>query len=101
MSKLKTFLFEILLLFFTIGIPYILGTSETVGGMVASFLIFIVLRYINYWIFAIYFSFIAITCALLLPATIWFGYPTVTMISAFLETNFQWLYYFLQDIHFI
>ena len=100
MSKLKTFLFEILLLFFTIGIPYILGTSETVGGMVASFLIFIVLRYINYWIFAIYFSFIAITCALLLPATIWFGYPTVTMISAFLETNFQEAKEFTQSLPF-
>ena len=89
MIKLKTYLFEILLLCFTIGIPYILDASETVGGMIASFSILIVLRYINYWLFAIFFSFIALTCALLLPATIWFGYPTITMISAFLETNFQ------------
>ena len=89
MNKLKTYLFEILLLLFTISIPYTLGTSETVGGMIASFLIFIILRYIYYWLFAIFFSFIALTCALLLPATIWFGYPTITMISAFLETNFQ------------
>jgi len=98
MNKLKTYLFEILLLFFAIGIPYSLGTSETVGGMAASFLIFIVLRYINYWLFAICFSFIALTCALLLPATIWFGYPTITMISAFLETNFQEAKEFTQSL---
>lgn len=98
MNKLKTYLFEILLLLFTIGIPYSLGTSETVGGMAASFLIFIVLRYINYWLFAICFSFIALTCALLLPATIWFGYPTITMISAFLETNFQEAKEFTQSL---
>ena len=53
MIKLKTYLFEILLLCFTIGIPYILDASETVGGMIASFSILIVLRYINYWLFAI------------------------------------------------
>ena len=98
MNKLKRYLFEILLLFFTISIPYTLGTSETVGGMIASFLIFIVLRYINYWLFAILFSFIALTCALLLPATIWFGYPTITMISAFLETNFQEAKEFTQSL---
>ena len=98
MNKLKRYLFEILLLFFTISIPYTLGTSETVGGMIASFLIFIVLRYINYWLFAILFSFIALTCALLLPATIWFGYPTITMISAFLETNFQEANEFTQSL---
>ena len=98
MNKLKRYLFEILLLFFTISIPYTLGTSETVGGMIASFLIFIVFRYINYWLFAILFSFIALTCALLLPATIWFGYPTITMISAFLETNFQEAKEFTQSL---
>lgn len=98
MNKLKTYLFEILLLCFTIGIPYLLGTSETVGGMIASFFIFIVLRYINYWLFAVCFSFIALTCTLLLPATIWFGYPTITMISAFLETNFQEAKEFTQSL---
>ena len=98
MNKLKTYLFEILLLLFTIGIPYSLGTYETMGGIAASFLIFIVLRYINYWLFAICFSFIALTCALLLPATIWFGYPTITMISAFLETNFQEAKEFTQSL---
>lgn len=98
MIKLKTYLFEILLLCFTIGIPYILDASETVGGMIASFSILIVLRYINYWLFAIFFSFIALTCALLLPATIWFGYPTITMISAFLETNFQEAKEFTQSL---
>ena len=98
MIKLKTYLFEILLLCFTIGIPYTLDASETVGGMIASFLILIVLRYINYWLFAIFFSFIALTCALLLPATIWFGYPTITMISAFLETNFQEAKEFTQSL---
>ncbi len=98
MNKLKTYLFEILLLLFTISIPYTLGTSETVGGMIASFLIFIILRYIYYWLFAIFFSFIALTCALLLPATIWFGYPTITMISAFLETNFQEAKEFTQSL---
>ena len=51
MNKLKTYLFEILLLLFTISIPYTLGTSETVGGMIASFLIFIILRYICYLFF--------------------------------------------------
>lgn len=98
MNKLKTYLFEILLLCFTIGIPYLLGTSETVGGMIASYFIFIVLRYINYWLFAVCFSFIALTCTLLLPATIWFGYPTITMISAFLETNFQEAKEFTQSL---
>ncbi len=98
MNKLKRYLFEILLLLFTISIPYTLGTSETVGGMIASFLIFIILRYIYYWLFAVFFSFIALTCALLLPATIWFGYPTITMISAFLETNFQEAKEFTQSL---
>lgn len=98
MNNLKTYLFEILLLCFTIGIPYLLGTSETVGGMIASYFIFIVLRYINYWLFAVCFSFIALTCTLLLPATIWFGYPTITMISAFLETNFQEAKEFTQSL---
>ena len=98
MNKLKTYLFEILLLCFTIGIPYLLGTSETVGGMIASYFIFIVLRYINYWLFTVCFSFIALTCTLLLPATIWFGYPTITMISAFLETNFQEAKEFTQSL---
>lgn len=46
MSKIKDFYFELLLLLFSIGIPFALGTTETVGGILASFFIFWVLWYL-------------------------------------------------------
>ena len=89
MNKIKKNYFELLLLLFSMGIPFALGTTETVGGMLASFLIFWLLWYLSYGVFFVFFSLVMLTCALLLPASIWFGEPTITMIGAFIETDFQ------------
>lgn len=40
MNKVKKYQFELLLLLFSILLPFLLGTTETVGGMIASFFIF-------------------------------------------------------------
>lgn len=87
MSKIKDFYFELLLLLFSIGIPFALGTTETVGGILASFFIFWVLWYLQYWLFFAFFLLILLTCTLLLPVSIWFGEPTFIMIGAFIETD--------------
>ena len=88
MSKIKDFYFELLLLLFSIGIPFALGTTETVGGILASFFIFWVLWYFQYWLFFAFFLLILLTCTVLLPVSIWFGEPTFIMIGAFIETIF-------------
>ncbi len=96
--KYKNFLFELLLLLFSVGIPFMLDTSETVGGMLASFLILLSLRYLNYWLFFAFFSLILLTCTILFPISWWFGEPTNIMIGTFLETDLQEAKEFLQSL---
>lgn len=98
MNKVKNYQFELLLLLFSILLPFLLGTTETVGGMIASFFIFWLLRYLHYWLFFFYFSLIVLTCTILLPVNIWFGEPTVIMIGAFIETDFLEAKEFIQSL---
>ena len=97
---MKKYLFEILLLLFSVAIPLALDMNLAVYGMLATFLLFLTLRRLNYWLFAIIFSFVLLTCVLFLPQIIWFGHPPATMIGAFFETDFQESKEFMQQLPF-
>ena len=95
---MKKHLFEILLLLFSVAIPFALDMNLAVYGMLATFLLFLALRRLNYWLFALVFGFVLITCVLFLPQIIWFGHPPATMIGAFFETDFQESKEFMQQL---
>ena len=97
---MKKHLFEILLLLFSVAIPFALDMNLAVYGMLATFLLFLALRRLNYWLFALVFGFVLITCVLFLPQIIWFGHPPATMIGAFFETDFQESKEFMQQLPF-
>jgi len=97
---MKKYLFEILLLLFSVAIPLALDMNLAVYGMLATFLLFLTLRRVNYWLFAIIFGFVLLTCVLFLPQIIWFGHPPATMIGAFFETDFQESKEFMQQLPF-
>ena len=97
---MKKHLFEILLLLFSVAIPFALDMNLAVYGMLATFLLFLALRRLNYWLFAVVFGFVLITCVLFLPQIIWFGHPPATMIGAFFETDFQESKEFMQQLPF-
>ena len=97
---MKKHLFELLLLLFSVAIPFALDMNLAVYGMLATFLLFLVLRQLNYWLFALVFGFVLITCVLFLPQIIWFGHPPATMIGAFFETDFQESKEFMQQLPF-
>lgn len=84
-SFFKQYAFEWLLLIFSVGIPFALGMGPAFYGILATFLIFLTLRRLSYWVFFIVFLFVLITCVLFLPQIIWFGHPPATMIGAFLK----------------
>ena len=84
---MKKYLFEIFLLIFSIGLPFALDTALPVYGMLSTFLIFLTLRRLSYWLFFAVFGFVLITSVLFLPQTLWFGHPPATMIGAFFETD--------------
>lgn len=88
LAFLKLHLFEILLLVFCIVMPYTLGRYVSLRGVLASFLFFLVLKRIHYWVFSIVFFLIVITCVLFAPIIIWFGAPPATLVGAFFETNY-------------
>ena len=88
-SFFKQYAFEWLLLIFSVGIPFALGMGPAFYGILATFLIFLTLRRLSYWVFFIVFLFVLITCVLFLPQIIWFGHPPATMIGAFFETDLQ------------
>lgn len=94
---MKKYLFEILLLLFSVAVPFALDMHLAVYGMLATFLLLLGFRRINYWLF---FTFILITCVLFLLEIIWFGHPPVTMIGAFFETDFSESKEFLQSLPF-
>ena len=96
--KLKAYLFEILLLLFSVAIPFALDMNLAVYGMLATFLLFLALRRTYYGLFLVAFGFIAITCVLFLPQIIWFGHPPATMIGAFFETDFRESKEFMQSL---
>ena len=100
MLKIKNYLFEGLLFAFSVVLPFALGVKETFGGMLASFFIFYILKYLNYWVFFVVFIAFLITSVILLPTSIWYGYPNATMIGAFLETDFQEAKEFIQSLPF-
>ena len=64
---MKKYLFEILLLLFSVAIPLALDMNLAVYGMLATFLLFLTLRRVNYWLFAIIFGFVLLTCVLSRP----------------------------------
>ena len=97
---MKKYLFEILLLLFSVAIPLTLDMNLAVYGMLATFLLFLTLRRVNYWLFAIIFGFVLLTCVLFLPQIIWLGHPPATMIGAFFETDFQESKEFMQQLPF-
>lgn len=97
---MKKYLFEILLLLFSVAVPFALDMHLAVYGMLATFLLLLGFRRINYWLFFVFFTFILITCVLFLPEIIWFGHPPVTMIGAFFETDFSESKEFLQSLPF-
>ena len=49
---MKKHLFELLLLLFSVAIPFALDMNLAVYGMLATFLLFLALRRLNYWLFA-------------------------------------------------
>lgn len=97
-SFFKQYAFEWLLLIFSIGIPFALGMGPAFYGILATFLIFLTLRRLSYWVFFIVFLFVLITCVLFLPQIIWFGHPPATMIGAFFETDLQESKEFVQSL---
>ncbi|MDO5104746.1 sulfatase-like hydrolase/transferase [Capnocytophaga sp.] len=94
----STYLFEILLFLFSVSVPFALSMGPAFYGIIATFLIFLVLRRIHYVLFVIGFVFVLITCVLFLPQIIWFGHPPATMIGAFFETDFQESKEFVQSL---
>ena len=95
---MKKYLFEIFLLIFSIGLPFALDTALPVYGMLSTFLIFLTLRRLSYWLFFAVFGFVLITSVLFLPQTLWFGHPPATMIGAFFETDLQESKEFVQSL---
>ena len=95
---MKKYLFELLLLLFSVAMPFALGMNLAVYGMLATFMGFWALRRLNFWLFAVPFAFVLITCVLFLPQIIWFGHPPATMIGAFFETDFQESKEFMQQL---
>lgn len=100
-SFFKQYAFEWLLLIFSVGIPFALGMGPAFYGILATFLIFLTLRRLSYWVFFVVFLFVLITCVLFLPQIIWFGHPPATMIGAFFETDLQESKEFVQSLPFI
>lgn len=91
-------IFFILLFIFSLFIPFALGMGPALYGIIASYLIFIVLHRLSYWIFASIFLFVLITCILFLPQVIWFGHPPVTMVGALFESDFKESQEFIQSL---
>lgn len=100
MAFIRKNLFLILLFVFSVLVPFALGMGPAFYGILASFLIFIVLHRLSYWAFAPVFLFVLITCILFLPQVIWYGHPPVTMIGAFFETDFKESQEFMQSLPF-
>lgn len=98
LSFFKQYAFEWLLLIFSVGIPFALGMGPAFYGILATFLIFLTLRRLSYWVFFVVFLFVLITCVLFLPQIIWFGHPPATMIGAFFETDLQESKEFVQSL---
>ena len=97
-SFFKQYAFEWLVLIFSVGIPFALGMGPAFYGILATFLIFLTLRRLSYWVFFVVFLFVLITCVLFLPQIIWFGHPPATMIGAFFETDLQESKEFVQSL---
>ncbi|MDO4781840.1 MAG: hypothetical protein Q4A09_01325 [Capnocytophaga felis] len=55
-----TYLFEILLFLFSVSIPFVLDMGLAFCAIIATFLIFLSLRRINYVLFAVGFVFVLI-----------------------------------------
>ena len=56
-SFFKQYAFEWLVLIFSVGIPFALGMGPAFYGILATFLIFLTLRRLSYWVFFIVFLF--------------------------------------------
>lgn len=98
MNSIRKNIFFILLFIFSVLVPFALGMGPAFYGIIASYLIFIVLHRLSYWVFAPIFLFVLITCILFLPQVIWYGHPPVTMVGAFFETDFKESQEFVQSL---
>lgn len=85
----KNSVFYILLFLFNISLPYSLSVHTASIGIVLTFIIFLFLRNISYYLFAFVFFIVFITSVAFLPQAIWFGHPPATMIASLFETDLQ------------
>lgn len=84
---LKKNLFFIFLLIFSLIFPYVVGHSVFFLGMLITWVIFILLHRISYYLFAVFFSFILLTGVFVLPKSLYFGDMGAMVIAPIFETD--------------